>query len=45
MNKPIKKIFIVEGLDKEGRVDYLSQKAIPPFPGPEWKIKLIEPTP
>lgn len=45
MDKPIKKIFIVEALDKDGKVDLLSKKSIPPMPGPEWKIKMIEPTP
>ena len=46
LDKPIKKIFIVESLDKESeRVDLARKPAIPPFPGPEWKIKLTEPTP
>lgn len=46
MNKPIKKIFIIEELDdKSEKVDLLRKPAIPPFPGPEWAIKLIEPTP
>ena len=44
LDKPIKKIFIIESLDKDGKVDLLSKPAIPPFPGPEWTIKLIEPT-
>lgn len=46
LDKPIKKIFIIEPLDnKSEKVDTLSKPSIPPFPGPEWKIKLIEPTP
>ena len=46
LDKPIKKIFIVEELDsKNERVDLLRKPSIPPFPGPEWAIKLIEPTP
>lgn len=46
LDKPIKKIFIIESLDsKSQRVDLLDKKCIPPFPGPDWKIKLIEPTP
>ena len=44
LDKPIKKIFIVEELDKDGKVDLLNKACIPPFPGPEWTIKLIEPT-
>ena len=43
LDKPIKKIFIVEELDKDGKVDLLKKPSIPPFPGPEWNIKLIEP--
>jgi hypothetical protein len=44
-DKPIKKIFTVEELDtKSEKVDQLQIPAIPPFPGPEWKIQLIEPT-
>jgi hypothetical protein len=43
LDKPIKKIFIVEELDKDGKVDLLNKACIPPFPGPEWTIKLIEP--
>lgn len=43
LDKPIKKIFIVEELDKDGKVDLLKKPSIPPFPGPEWTIKLIEP--
>lgn len=46
LDKPIKKIFIIEPLDtKSEKVNQFDMKAIPPFPGPEWKIKLIEPTP
>lgn len=46
LDKPIKKIFIVEDLDdKSEKVDLMMKPAIPPFPGPEWNIKLIEPTP
>ena len=46
LDKPIKKIFIVEELDsKSEKVDLLRKPSIPPFPGPEWVIKLIEPTP
>ena len=46
LDKPIKKIFIIEELDKDSKkVDLLSKACIPPFPGPEWEIKLIEPTP
>jgi len=46
LDKPIKKIFIIEELDsKSEKVDLLSKKSIPPFPGPEMVIKLIEPTP
>jgi len=46
MDKPIKKIFIIEELDdKSEKVDLLRKPSIPPFPGPEWVIKLIEPTP
>ena len=45
LDKPIKKIFIVEDLDsKSEKVDDAMKPAIPPFPGPEWKIQLIEPT-
>ena len=45
LDKPIKKIFIIEDLDaKSEKVDLNMLPAIPPFPGPEWKIKLIEPT-
>ena len=45
-DKPIKKIFIVEELDKDSeKVDNLKKPSIPPFPGPEWNINLIEPTP
>lgn len=45
LDKPIKKIFIVEELDKDtGKVDLLKKPAIPPFPGPAWNINLIEPT-
>ena len=43
LDKPIKKIFIVEELDKDWKVDLLRKPSIPPFPGPEWQIKLIEP--
>ena len=44
-DKPIKKIFIIEELDsKSEKVDEMAKPAIPPFPGPEWKIQLIEPT-
>lgn len=44
LDKPIKKIFIVEHLDdKSEKVDENMKPSIPPFPGPEWKIKLIEP--
>ena len=45
LDKPIKKIFIIEELDKNSeKVDENAKASIPPFPGPEWKIKLIEPT-
>ena len=45
LDKPIKKIFIVEDLDsKSEKVDDTMKPAIPPFPGPERKIQLIEPT-
>ena len=45
LDKPIKKIFIIEELDnKSEKVDLLNKASIPPMPGPEWKIKLIEPT-
>jgi len=45
-DKPIKKIFTVEELDKNSeKVDLNQIPSIPPFPGPEWKINLIEPTP
>ena len=45
LDKPIKKIFIVEALDKNSeKVDLLAKPSIPPFPWPERKIKLIEPT-
>lgn len=45
LDKPIKKIFIIEELDnKSEKVDENMKASIPPFPGPEWKIKLIEPT-
>ena len=45
LDKPIKKIFIIEELNKDGKVDLLNKASIPPMPGPEWTIKLIEPTP
>ena len=46
LDKPIKKIFTIEDLDsKSEKVDLMMKPAIPPFPGPEWNIKLIEPTP
>lgn len=45
LDKPIKKIFTIEDLDSKGeKVDNAMKPAIPPFPGPEWKIQLIEPT-
>ena len=45
LDKPIKKIFTIEDLDsKSEKVDNAMKPAIPPFPGPEWKIQLIEPT-
>lgn len=45
-DKPIKKIFIVEDLDdKSEKIDLAMKPAIPPFPGPEWNINVIEPTP
>ena len=46
LDKPIKKIFIIRSLDDNSeKVDTSSIAAIPPYPGPERKIKLIEPTP